>query len=232
MMQFWLTRFTKPASQAPGFAASFVVHALLVSAAVVATRPDPSAPERPLHPNSIVRFLAPPNRTAGQEMRVEQIRWVALAVPADIGADAVEEVVVQAAEARVSGLDPVDSPALEELAGLDSVFSLVEVDSAASRYEWSAAPAFPPTMLAQRQSGFVNAEWVVDELGRADTATLRIIESTHPDFTKAVRDALPFMRFQPARIGRRVVRQLVQQPFYFQVTTAAADTATPRKPSR
>ena len=231
MMQLWLTRFLKPASQAPGFATSLVAHVILVGAAVVATRHDPFAPERPLHPNSIVRFLAPPNRVAGQPLRAEQIRWVALAVPEGIGAGPLKETVVQAAEARVSGLDPVDAPALEELAGLDSVFSLVEVDSAASRYEWSAAPAFPPAMLAQRQNGFVNAEWVVDESGIADTTTLRILESTHPEFTKAVRDALPFMRFRPARIGRRVVRQLVQQPFYFQVTTLP-DTIPPRKPVR
>ena len=62
----------------------------------------------------------------------------------------------------------------------------------------------------------------------ADTTTLRIVEATHPEFAKAVRDALPFMRFKPARIGERTVRQLVQQPFYFRV--AVADTSKARKP--
>lgn len=230
MMQFWLTRFLKPAAMAPGLAASLVAHALLIGGAVAVTQKDPLAPEPELPLNSIARFLAPPNRLVGQRAQPEQIRYLALSVPEGTSLIEPKVGVIQTAEPRVTGLDPVDAPPLEDLAGLDSVFLLIEVDSAASRYEWSAAPVFPPTMLAERQGGYVRAEWVVDESGIADTATLRIVESTHPEFTKAVRDALPFMRFRPARIGNRAVRQLVQQPFFFQVTTAAADSAKARKP--
>jgi hypothetical protein len=230
MMQFWLTRFLRPVSLAPGLAVSAAMHAVIIAAAVVVTTPDPDAPEQELPPNSIARFLTPPNRTAAQRMQPEQIRYVALAVPEGIVAVPPNLAVVQAAEPRVSGLDQVDAPALEELAGIDSVFSLIEVDSAASRYEWSAAPAYPPSMLSAGQGGHVRAEWVVDETGVADTATLQIVEASHPEFAKAVRDALPFMRFRPARIGNRPVRQLVQQPFFFQVTTAQADSAKARKP--
>ena len=230
MMQFWLTRFLKPAAMAPGLALSLLAHAVLVGAAVVATQRDPLAPEPELPPNSIARFLAPPNRTAGQQAQPEQIRYVALSIPEGTGLTDTKVGVIQTAEPRLTGLDQVDAPPLEELAGIDSVFQLIEVDRAASRYEWSAAPVFPPAMLAQGQGGFVSAEWVVDERGVADTTTLRIVEATHPEFAKAVRDALPFMRFRPARIGNRAVRQLVQQPFYFQVPTAAADSAKGRKP--
>ncbi len=230
MMHFWLTRYMKPASLAPGLAASTVVHVAVIAAGIVVTAVDPLAPEPELPPNSIARFLAPPNRTAGQQPQREQIRYFALSVPEGIVADQVKLAVVQAAEPRVSGFDVVDVPALQPLPGIDSVFSLIEVDSAASRYEWSAAPVYPPSMLAAAQGGFVRAEWVVDEKGFADTATLRIVEFTHPEFAKAVRDALPFMRFRPARIGNRSVRQLVQQPFHFQVVTAPPDTSRTRKP--
>ena len=230
MMRFWLTRFTQPAPVAPGFAASAVVHAIVITAGIIVTTPNPNAPEQELPPNSIARFLAPPNRTARQERQPEQIRYMALAVPGGIVANTPNVPVVQAAEPRVSGLDPADAPPLEELRGVDSVFSIIEVDSAASRYEWSAAPVYPPAMLSAGQGGFVRAEWVVDERGVADTASLHIVEATHPEFVKAVRDALPFMRFRPARIGNRAVSQLVQQPFYFQVTTAQADTSKARKP--
>ena len=230
MMEFWRTRFLRPASMAPGLAASVAAHTLLIGAAIAATQPDPEAPAPELPPNSIARFLAPPNRTPAQQMQRERIRYVALSEPPGLARIEPKVDVIQSAEARVSGLDLVDAPALEEIAGVDSVFSRIEVDSAASRYEWSAAPVFPPTMLAQGQGGFVNAEWVVDETGVADTTTLRIVESTHPEFEKAVRDALPYMRFRPATIGSRPVRQRVQQPFYFQVTTATADSAQGRKP--
>lgn len=228
MMQLWLTRFLKPAPAVPGLAASVVAHALLIGAAVAGTHKDPNAPEQELPPNSIARFLAPPNRLAGQEAQREMIRYVAISVPEGIVAEQPRVGTEPVDEPRVSGLDPVDAPALPDLAGADSVFSQIEVDSAASRYEWSAAPVFPPSLLAMKQEGFVRAEWVVDEQGVADTTTLRIVEATHPEFAKAVRDALPFMRFRPARIGERTVRQLVQQPFYFRV--AVADTSKARKP--
>jgi hypothetical protein len=228
MMQLWLTRFLKPAPAVPGLAASVVAHALLIGAAVAATHKDPNAPEQELPPNSIARFLAPPNRLAGQEAQREMIRYVAISVPEGVVAEQPRVGIEPVDEPRFSGLDPVDAPALPDLAGTDSVFSQIEVDSAASRYEWSAAPVFPPSLLAMKQEGFVRAEWVVDEQGVADTTTLRIVEATHPEFAKAVRDALPFMRFRPARIGERTVRQLVQQPFYFRV--AVADTSKARKP--
>ena len=231
MMLLWRTRYLKPAPVGSGLVGSVVVHATLIAAAVIATMPDPDAPEAELPPNSIARFLAPPNRTAGQQAQREMIRYVAIAIPEGIVADRPRVGVTPEPEIRVSGLDPVDAPALEELVGMDSVFLQVDVDSAASRYEWSAAPVFPPTMLAQQQGGFVRAEWVVDELGVADTTTLRIVESTHPEFTKAVRDALPFMRFRPAKIGDRAVRQLVQQPFFFRVATVAADSTRGRRPN-
>lgn len=229
MMQLWLTRYVKPVPFAPGLAGSVVAHALLIGAAATATQHDPNAPEQELPPNSIARFLAPPNRVAGQQAQVEMVRYVAIAVPEGIIADKPRVGVPPVEEARVTGLDPVDAPPLPDLAGADSVFSQIEVDSAASRYEWSAAPTFPPALLALRQEGYVRAEWVVDEQGVADTTTLRIVEATHPEFAKAVRDALPFMRFRPARIGERTVRQLVQQPFYFRVATVA-DTSKARKP--
>jgi hypothetical protein len=230
MMRFWRSRFLKPVSVAPGLAASMALHGAIIAASVIVTTPNPDAPPPELPPNSIARFLAPPNRAAGQAPQREHIRFIPLIIPEGSILVPPKVAVVQAAEPSMTGLDQVDAPALEELTGMDSVFSLIEVDSAASRYEWSAAPTYPPAMLAARQGGYVRAEWVVDESGIADTTTLRVVEFTHPDFVKAVREALPFMRFRPARIGSRAVRQLVQQPFYFQVTTAQADTAKTRKP--
>lgn len=230
MMRLWRARYLAPDRAGLPLAGSVVAHAVLVGAAVgVAGRAPP--PKVSAQPNSIVQFLAPPNRSAGRAAQQEMIRYVALSVPQGIvpgnaGAPEAEE-----PPPGETGRDSLDAPVLPQLAGMDSVYSMLEVDSAATRYEWSAAPVYPPRMLAERRSGFVRAEWVVTEFGEADTTTLRILESSDPEFTRAVRDALPFMRFRPARIGRRPVRLLVQQPFYFQITTPiTADTSRAGRP--
>jgi hypothetical protein len=229
MMKRWLDTYAKSNTLTPSVALSIVAHTMLIGAAVAATV-DAGIEDKPLPSNSIVRFLAPPDRPAGQLPQREMVRFVALDVPA-----AGSGVVPQAAEKttvepKVSGIDQRDALPLPELHGEDSVFSVIEVDSAATRYEWSAAPAYPPSMLANNTEGSVRAEYVVGHDGYADTSSLKILTSTHPDFTKAVRDALPFMRFRPAKIRGSTVSQLVQQDFQFRITTAAVDSQKPRKP--
>ena len=44
------------------------------------------------------------------------------------------------------------------------------------------------------------------------------LKSSHDLFTNSVKNALAQMRFYPAEIGGRKVRQLVQQPFNFTLT--------------
>jgi TonB family protein len=212
-----------------GVVLSVVVHATIIGVSVYETSRPPGAPEE-LHPMALVRFLAPPNRETGQAYQPEMVRYVSIAVPEGlIRAPVTTPVPTEApAPAIALGSDLFDAPETPALSGLDSVYSIIDVDSAASRYEWSAAPVFPPTMLAQGIAGFVRAQWVVDTAGVPDTASLKIIESTHPEFEKAVRDALPFMRFRPAKIGAQYVRQLVEQPFNFRINRPAPpDTTVP-----
>jgi protein TonB len=49
--------------------------------------------------------------------------------------------------------------------------------------------------------------------------TLRILKSSDPAFSDAVKRALPGMRFSAAQIGGRKVKQLVQMPFVFNIKT-------------
>lgn len=226
MMQRWFE------AQARGTALTSVVLSVLVHGAIISwavwetTRVAEEVEE--LHPFALVRYLAPPNRTAGQPYQPEMVRYVSIAVPEGL----IRAPVVPPAEREMPapaialGADLFDAPETPALAGLDSVFSIIDVDSAASRYAWSAAPTFPPDMLAARIPGFVRAQWVVDTSGLADTASLRILESTHPDFSRAVRDALPFMRFRPAKIGDAHVRQRVEQDFNFRINPLPVDTTT------
>jgi protein TonB len=77
------------------------------------------------------------------------------------------------------------------------------------------APDYPGNLRAANVEGTVTAQFVVDTTGRADINTFKEINSAHPLFTDAVRRHLPQMRFIPAEIGGKKVRQLVQQPFVF-----------------
>jgi len=107
------------------------------------------------------------------------------------------------------------------------VFSVLEVDTAVVRSASSAAPAYPLKLLTAHIMGSVSARYVVDTTGFADTASFEVMKSTNPEFTTAVREALPYMRFTPAKIGSVKVRQLVEQQFSFRITDTV--TAPPKK---
>lgn len=99
----------------------------------------------------------------------------------------------------------------------DSILTEIEVDSAVKRHEWSASPDYPIRMLQQNIEGAAFVTYVVDTLGIADTASLKVVRATHDEFAEAVRDAMPKMRFRPAILSGQKVRQLVQQNFTFKI---------------
>lgn len=112
-------------------------------------------------------------------------------------------------------------------------FSEIEVDSAASRDPESAGPEYPPDLMAQGIEGSVLATFVVDTTGHPDLRTYIALESTNPRFSQAVRDALPRMKFKPAKRGSIPVRQQVEIRFTFRVVkTLPTDTPppNPKKP--
>jgi len=76
-------------------------------------------------------------------------------------------------------------------------------------------PNYPETLRAAGVEGVVKAQFVVDTSGHAEPGSLKIISSDNELFSAAVRSALPRMRFRPAEVGGRKVRQLVEQPFQF-----------------
>ena len=70
---------------------------------------------------------------------------------------------------------------------------------------------------------------MVDSTGRVEMNTVQVIDATHNDFATAVKDAMPRMRFRPARIGTTAVRQLSEQLFKFEIKVVAGGAALPPK---
>ena len=77
------------------------------------------------------------------------------------------------------------------------------------------APEYPDQLKSQGIEGSVIAQFVVNESGRYESGTLKILSSSNPAFSAAVKEALPRMKFSAAQIGGRKVQQLVQMPFQF-----------------
>ena len=210
---------------------SLVAHTILISASVIATREGAIAAIEAAEER--VTFLIPLNRTTTSSPRQESVQFVREGEKA--GSGGFEEKIVDKAateEAPVVGVGPEEGQpqeVAEEVvpnAIYDTVATAVDVDSMVTRFSDSAAPSYPAKLLEMKIEGGAYVQFVVDTLGFADTASFRVISATHPEFAQSVRSALPGMRFSPAILRSKKVRQLVEQPFMFKIVTPAAATAT------
>ena len=77
------------------------------------------------------------------------------------------------------------------------------------------SPEYPSQLKDSGVEGSVMVQFVVNENGRADMGTVKVLSSSNPAFTAAVKEALPRMKFSAAQIGGKKVAQLVQMPFQF-----------------
>jgi protein TonB len=97
----------------------------------------------------------------------------------------------------------------------DQPFFDFQVEKPVAPIPGSGSPRYPEILLSAGVEGQVLGQFVVDTLGRVESGSFKVIRSDHDLFTAAVRSALPAMRFLPAEVGGRKVKQLVQQPFVF-----------------
>ena len=82
----------------------------------------------------------------------------------------------------------------------------------------SPTPRYPDILKSAGVEGEVVVAFVVDTTGRAEVGTLKILKSTHELFAAGRAERrLPSMRFLPAEVGGKKVKQLVQQPFVFNI---------------
>ncbi len=117
---------------------------------------------------------------------------------------------------------PKPTPDAEETA--NKVYVDAEVDREVQRDPTSAAPEYPQYLQESHIEGALTVEFVVDTAGQADSVSLRVVHSSHPAFEQSLRAALPHMRFVPAELGGRLVRQWVRQEFRFLMPDQPATT--------
>lgn len=80
------------------------------------------------------------------------------------------------------------------------------------------AQPYPAILQQAGVEGRVLVEFVIDTLGRAERASIRIVSSTHQLFEPPARATVLTCRFRPGRISGRAVRVRVQQPINFTIT--------------
>jgi len=93
-----------------------------------------------------------------------------------------------------------------------------QVEKQAGTAPGSAQPEYPEMLRSANIEGEVLAQFVVDTSGKVDMVTFKVLKSTNDAFTDAVKRAMPRMKFFPAEIGGRKVKELVQQPYAFNLS--------------
>lgn len=100
----------------------------------------------------------------------------------------------------------------------DQPYFEFQVEKPVAQVPGSSGPRYPEILKSSNVEGEVLAQFVVDTTGRVESGSFKVLKSSHELFTQAVRQALPNMKFLPAEVGGRKVKQLVQQPFQFALT--------------
>ncbi len=97
----------------------------------------------------------------------------------------------------------------------DTPYFEFQVEKPAAMAAGANQMQYPEMLRSAQVEGTVLASFVVDTAGKAEMGTFKVLRSDHELFTNAVKNALPKIRYLPAEVGGRKVKQLVQQPFVF-----------------
>jgi protein TonB len=230
------SRSTAVRVSAGGLVVSLAAHLIMVGPLLVSPRASPAADSAEAF--TPVEFLIPRDRLEGSRPKRETVSWVALAPTAALGFDQKKDeskdhsrLEIVMAKGVEADREKTETPPVQPPIALgDSIKTELEVDSTVVRYENSAAPPYPESMLRRRLEGSVMVQYVVDTTGRVDTASFRVLFATHADFAKSVKNTLPLMRFHPAMMANKHVAQLVEQPFVFKIVDTVRVVQTPKRP--
>jgi len=98
------------------------------------------------------------------------------------------------------------------------VYYEYQVEKAVSPIPGNSAPRYPDSLREAHIQGEVLAQFIVNENGRPDMSSFGVLKSSDSLFTQAVMMSLPNMQFNPALVGGKAVKQLVQMPFQFNLS--------------
>ncbi|HEY3257901.1 MAG TPA: TonB family protein [Gemmatimonadaceae bacterium] len=226
---------SKPRKQkmAGGTLFSFVFHGALITAAVVATanagianekskqekiqfvemkKQEPPKPKEPPPPPPKVVMKAPPPKGF-------QVLRAPVEIPIKIPDIDLSKKVTDEADFSGKGVKGGVAKGVEggtpHLS--DQPYFEFQVEKPVMQIPGTATPRYPDALRSSGVEGEVQAQFVVNEEGRADPSTFKVLKSTNELFSNAVRSALPNMRFYAAEVGGHKVKQLVQQSFQFKL---------------
>src|SRR5688500_17582048 len=227
----------KKERRAGGTMVSIILHSVLIAGAVYATanaaiqnekprqekidfvetpkeEPPPPKDEPPPPPPPDVVAAPPPPK--GFQVLTAPVEIPAVIPEIDLSKKVTDE-------ADFSGTDTDGGVAKGDEAGkaavqTDQPYFEFQVEKPVVPAPGSTSPRYPDMLRQAGVEGEVLAQFVVDTTGRAEAGSLKILKQSHDLFVQSVRNALPNMRFIPAEVGGRKVKQLVQQPFTFSIT--------------
>ena len=214
-----------------GMAISVIVHAVLISGAIYGTlqakeaiekpkaekvefvqmkKDEPPPPDKPPPPE----IIAAPPPPKGFQVLTAPIKIPEVLPDIDLSKKVTDEndftgkgVVGGIGKGVVGGTGPVG----------DQTYFEFQVEKPVVQAPGSSGPRYPDILRSAGVEGEVLAQFVVDTTGRAERNSLKILKSSHELFAQSVQNALPNMKFIPAEVGGKKVKQLVQQPFTFAI---------------
>ena len=169
--------------------------------------------DRPVRPSHLERRITAMRLTSRSTPRMHRVTlgaatFAAVAVACTVESpDRPTAPAVSTAPAAVRA-----TPALKPQQG---PFFEFQVERQASAIPGGLTFHYPDALQGTKRSGNVLLQFVVDTAGHVDLGTVRVLSSSDPAFTAAVEAALPTARFEPALVGGRPVRQLIQLPVWF-----------------
>jgi protein TonB len=99
-----------------------------------------------------------------------------------------------------------------------ATFRADQVEKQVAVLPGGSPPRYPEALRMAGVEGQVVAVFVVDDQGRVEVGSISFLRSDNEEFEREVRATLRDMRFAPAEVGGRKVRQLVQMPFVFKLS--------------
>ena len=231
MFRTLLESGASPARRAGGTIVSIAVHTTAIALAIVATaratavkRTDNPPPTDLVYRVRPTHFETSTNHTAGKPLPGIYIPLVRRDIVPPVAIPTILPSTIDVPNPGTPAPNewggggsfdsgPFDPPYIGSPIG--GVFTVRLVDKAAAPRPGNPAPLYPAALRAAQIEGTVLARFVVDSVGRAESASIEFPEATHPQFAEAVRQSLLRSRYLPAMLNGRAVRQLVEQRFAF-----------------